>query len=87
MLVSAKSKDWKALQSVAHKMIPSFSIVGIAKKYEDVARTLQESARTGEDQDGIKALVVTLEHVLTLACEELEIELSLINERNYETRK
>lgn len=87
MLVSAKSKDWKALQSVAHKMIPSFSIVGIAKQYEDVARTLQESARTGEDQDGIKALVVTLEHVLTLACEELEVEFSLINDRNYETRK
>jgi signal transduction histidine kinase/CheY-like chemotaxis protein len=79
MLASTKSKDWKALQSVAHKMIPSFSIVGIGKQYEDVAKTLQESARKGEDQKEIQDLVLTLEQVLTRACAELETELSLIN--------
>lgn len=79
MLANAKSKDWKALQSVAHKMIPSFSIVGIAKQYEEVAKALQESARTGEDQEQIQGLVLTLEQVLAQACQELETELSAIN--------
>ena len=82
MLASAKSKDWKTLQAVVHKMIPSFSIVGIGKQYENAAKTLQESARTGEDQEGIQDLVLTLEHVLAQACEELETELGLINTSN-----
>ena len=79
MHTSANTKDWKTLQSVAHKMIPSFSIVGIAKQYEDVAKALQESARTGGDQEEIGGLVLTLEQVLAQACQELETELSLIN--------
>ena len=78
MLASANTKDWKTLQSVAHKMIPSFSIVGIDKQYEDLARGLQESARTGENQEEIRGFVLALENVLTQACEELETELSLI---------
>lgn len=78
MLTSANSKDWKTLQSVAHKMIPSFSIVGIGKQYEDMAKSLQESARTGENQEEIRGFVLALENVLTQACEELETELSLI---------
>jgi CheY-like chemotaxis protein len=80
MLASLKSEDWKTLQSVAHKMIPSFSIVGISKQYEDVARALQESSRTGENHAEISRFVLTLENVLTQACDELEIELSLIKD-------
>lgn len=85
MLASMTSKDWKTLQSVAHKMIPSFSIVGISKQYEDVAKMLQESARTGENQGDIQGFVLTLKNVLTQACEELELELSLIKNTEYET--
>jgi CheY-like chemotaxis protein len=81
MVASAKAKDWPTLQSVAHKMLPSFSIVGISKQYEDIARKLQESARTGDNQQDIGGLVLTLENVLTQACEELEAELSLIKKR------
>jgi CheY-like chemotaxis protein len=78
MLTSANSKDWKTLQSVAHKMIPSFSIVGIDKQYEDMARRLQESACAGKNQEEIRGFVLALENVLTQACEELETELTLI---------
>jgi PAS domain S-box-containing protein len=78
MLASANTKDWKTLQSVAHKMIPSFSIVGIDKQYEDMAKGLQESARTGENEVEIRGFVLDLENVLTQACEELETELSQI---------
>src|SRR5688572_25227393 len=63
MVASAKSKDWQTLQSVAHKMIPSFSIVGIDKQYEDMARSLQESARIGENQEEIRGCVLALENV------------------------
>jgi HPt (histidine-containing phosphotransfer) domain-containing protein len=78
MIASANNSDWRTLQSVAHKMIPSFSIFGIEKQYEDMAKTLQEFARTGENREDIGGLVLTLENVLTHACEELETELSLI---------
>jgi CheY-like chemotaxis protein len=78
MLACANTKDWKTLQAVAHKMIPSFSIVGIDKQYEDMAKALQESARTGENQEEIRGLVLALENVLTQACEELETELRQI---------
>ena len=43
-----------------------------------MAKALQESARTGENQSEIMGLVQALENVLTQACEELETELSLI---------
>jgi PAS domain S-box-containing protein len=78
MVVSTKSKDWKTLQSVTHKMIPSFSIVGISDRYTDVAKRLQDSARTGENESDIEGLVLTLERVLTGACEELELEFTVI---------
>lgn len=77
MLASARNEDWKLLQAVAHKMIPSFSIVGIGKQYEDMAKALQESARTGKNVEEIRGLVVALEKVLNQACDELESELSL----------
>ncbi len=78
MTDGAKANDWKALQSIAHKMIPSFSIVGIDQQYEEVAKKLQEYSRTGERQQEIQDAVVVLENVLSRACEELEVELSLI---------
>ncbi len=79
MMDSFDAKDWKTLQSVAHKMIPSFSIVGIDAKYADMARQLQEHTKTGERQTDIQELVLALEHVLSTACQELEIELTLLN--------
>ena len=85
MHASAKSSNWKTLQAVAHKMIPSFSIVGISKKYEDIARALQESARTGVSPEDMRSLVLTLDNILTRACEELELELSRIKTPNDES--
>jgi hypothetical protein len=34
---SMENKDWHYLSS-AHKMIPSFSIMGISREYEDMAK-------------------------------------------------
>jgi len=82
MTESAKVDDWKALHSIAHKIIPSFSIVGISTEYEDIAKKLQEDTRTGEKREDILDSVRILEKVLTQACAELEIELSLINKES-----
>ena len=49
-----------------------------------MARTLEDSTGTGEDDEKIQGLVLTLEQVLTQACDELEKELLLIKTRNYE---
>lgn len=73
-----KHQDWQALQAIAHKMIPSFSIVGISARYEGLAVKLQEYARNAERAEEIKELVSKLEHVLSHACTELETELNLI---------
>jgi PAS domain S-box-containing protein len=71
-------KNWKALQSIAHKMIPSFSIVGMNTQYETMAKHLQEFARNEEKPGEIQELVYSLANVLTHACEELELELNLL---------
>lgn len=78
MRESVDAKDWKTLHAIAHKLIPSFSIVGMGSQYENMARDLQELTRTGKDEESIKRETVTLEKVLTLACSELESALTLI---------
>ena len=55
MKQSLLNKDWKSLQATVHKMIPSFSIMGISADYENLARKIQEYARTQEQtKDHIK---------------------------------
>ncbi|MBK6266710.1 response regulator [Marivirga sp. S37H4] len=79
MIESSKNKNWKELQVIAHKLIPSFSIVGLSPEHETLAKNLQEYARNEEKPEEIQALVLKLEKVLNLACKELEIEMNLIN--------
>ncbi len=81
MLKSTKTKNWKALKAIAHKMIPSFSIVGIGSEYEDLANKLQEYANKEDNPEAMQAIVLKLEKVLNFACKELEIELNLINKK------
>jgi PAS domain S-box-containing protein len=71
-------KDWDSLQSAVHKMIPSFSIMGISSDFESMAKKIQEYANTQKQTDGIHDLVLQLENVCNQACIELEIELDKI---------
>jgi PAS domain S-box-containing protein len=73
-----QDKDWKTLQSAVHKMIPSFSIVGINSDFEIMAKKVQEYANTQQQTDGILVLVLEIERVCTQACEELKEELTMI---------
>jgi CheY-like chemotaxis protein len=77
-----EAKDYKMLHSAVHKMIPSFSIVGLSKDYENMAKKIQEFAHAPEDDNGIYELVEQLETVLKQACKELEEEYNTIKNKN-----
>ena len=66
-------KNWDIIYKAAHKMIPSFSIVGISPEYENMAKKIQELAKQ-ELEDGLRELITKLEPHLTMACKELEEE-------------
>ena len=71
-------KDWASLQAAVHKMIPSFSIMGISTDYEEMAKKVQEYANMQKQEDNISDFVLQLENVCTRACAELQEEFNLI---------
>jgi hypothetical protein len=78
MKKSMQDEDWESLHAAVHKMIPSFSIMGINKNFEAMAKKLQEYNGTKTQglphTQEIQELVLQLENVCTLACTELEEE-------------
>jgi CheY-like chemotaxis protein len=77
-----KNKDWESLYTAVHKMIPSFSIMGISTEFEDMAKKVQEYASTQQQTKGIPEMVLQLENVCVQACEELEEEFNAIKNAN-----
>jgi hypothetical protein len=77
-----KDKDWNSMYTAVHKMIPSFSIMGISADFENMAKTVQEYASTQHLSKGIPEMVLQLENVCVQACEELKEELNLIKSSN-----
>jgi CheY-like chemotaxis protein len=73
-----QDKDWNSLYSAVHKMIPSFSIMGISTDFEDMAKKVQEYASTRKQSEGIKEMVRKLENVCEQACVELTEEYDAI---------
>jgi PAS domain S-box-containing protein len=71
-------KDWDSVYTAAHKLIPSFSIMGIPRDFEDAAKKIQEYSGTQKHLEEIQELVLQIENVCSKACEELEEELNLI---------
>jgi len=84
MRQSYKDKDWHLLYSAVHKMIPSFSIMGISTDFENMAKKVQEFASTQKQSEGITDMVLQLGNVCSQACEELEEELLELKEQNHE---
>ena len=77
-----KNNDWKSLYAAVHKMIPSFSIMGINTNFEDMAKKVQEYASTQQQSEGIPEMVQQLENVCVQACKELEEEFNTIKNAN-----
>jgi PAS domain S-box-containing protein len=78
MKQSLHTKDWDLLYKTAHKIIPSFSIVGIDIEFENMAKQIQEFAGTRKEAHKIHDLIMQLENVCNKACIEVEEEVSLI---------
>ena len=78
MKSSLQVKDWKALQAAVHKMIPSFSIMGISTDFENMAKKVQEYASSQQQTDSIPDLVNKLENICSRACNELQDEYNAI---------
>ncbi|MCD6019648.1 MAG: sensor hybrid histidine kinase [Bacteroidetes bacterium] len=83
MVKSHKAKDWTVLHKAVHKMIPSFSIVGLNPDFENMAKKIQDYARAKTQEHEISDLVSQLEKVCMQACKELETEyLTIKNKKN-----
>jgi PAS domain S-box-containing protein len=67
-----EQKDWVSVHAVAHKMIPSFSIMGMHKDYENMARKIQEYSGANKQIDKLPDLILQLEKVCLQAYEELK---------------
>jgi len=78
MKQSMIDEDWDLLYSSVHKMIPSFSIMGIHINFENMAKKVQEYASTQKQSEGISEMVLQLETICTQACSELREEFNRI---------
>ncbi len=65
-------KDWGSVYTAAHKLIPSFSIMGIHQDFEDAAKKIQEYSGTQQHLGDIPELVTKVENACSEACKELE---------------
>ncbi len=74
MKVSLNSKDWESLSAAAHKIIPSFDIMGINEEYIMLAKKIQKYAEKKQHSDQLPDLVLQLENICNQACKELENE-------------
>lgn len=84
MKQSLVDKDWDLLYASVHKMIPSFSIMGISIDFENMARKVQEYAINQKQAEGIPDLVFQLEKICSQACIELKVEYNRIKKTNNE---
>jgi PAS domain S-box-containing protein len=75
MKQSFKNKDWHLLKATVHKILPSFSIMGINPEHTDLARKIQDYADKLELTVELNDLINQLETVCSESCIELENEL------------
>jgi CheY-like chemotaxis protein len=73
-----RDKDWSGLYSAVHKMIPSFSIMGISADFEKMAQKVQDFAKNQQQSKGISEMIQQLEMVFMQSCEELKEDLKTI---------
>jgi len=87
MKINLENKDWGKVYSSVHKLIPSFSIMGIDQELEDMAKKIQDYARKQQHTDKIPDLFLFIETVLTQSCEELQFEYERIKNEIHEKQK
>lgn len=81
MKKSLETKDWNSLHAAVHKMIPSFSIMGISTDFENMAKKVQEYAGAQILEFDIRELVLNIENICNQACVELLEEFNSIKQK------
>ncbi len=81
MKYSLENKNWESLHASVHKIIPSFSIMGISTDVETMAKQIKEYASSMEKTDGIPGLLLQIENICTQAYIELELELTKLKNK------
>jgi CheY-like chemotaxis protein len=71
-------KDWGSVYTAAHKLIPSFSIMGINQDFEEAAKKIQEYSCTQQHLEEVQELVTLVDNICSKACENLKGELNLL---------
>ena len=84
---SFEAKDWLSLGTAAHKMIPSFSIMGMNISFENMAKKIQDFANNQQLSDNIHDMVNQLETACTEACKELKEHYNTIKTQKYESKE
>lgn len=79
---SMQDQNWTALQATAHRMIPSFSIVGMSVEYERMTRKLQDYDGNALQEANMHALISELEAACAQACCELKEEYETIQHQH-----
>ncbi|MEO6916456.1 MAG: ATP-binding protein, partial [Chitinophagaceae bacterium] len=72
---SFQEQNWQSLYSAVHKIIPSFSIMGIHADHESIAKKVQDYAANQQLTSNIAEMVSQLENICLQACNELQAEL------------
>jgi PAS domain S-box-containing protein len=75
-------KDWDTMHAAAHKMIPSFAIMGISHEFEIAAKKIQAYTGILSKSNEIEGLVMQLENICLQACKELKEEYNTLKYTN-----
>lgn len=82
MKKSLQQDDWDTMYATAHKMIPSFAIMGISADFEVKAKKVQSYASARARQHEIKGLAQEIENICMQACRELAAEINTLKYTN-----
>ena len=77
-----EDKEWSVLNSVAHRMVPSFLILGIDPEYELMVKKIQKYSGNMEDSNKIEKMVAEVVMICEKACKELEEEYNSLKYTN-----
>ncbi len=79
MKESSKAANWQGVYAAVHKIIPSFSMMGFDKKYEELAIQIQTHAREEIKTDELPNMIIQIDTVCNAGFVELEEELGRLS--------
>jgi PAS domain S-box-containing protein len=78
MKKSFSLEDWNGLNAAVHKIIPSFSIMGISSDIENLAKSIKQYTTLNQQKEIVHDLITKIELVCNQAYIELEHELEIL---------